>query len=206
MKIRGKGREEVKRRAGGDDSVGGGVCVCVHVCVHMWLYRTAATNLPTLHLPNMHTPTLLLITRLAHCNYLIFTHKHTVCVHRVKSLKIVSETRRFILSHAFRYVDQLQFGPRKLEFSGLGRWWWGLYLIWSDSVEWQEGQERGGSLQNVLYWTCGHMWKVQQSSWRSVVSPAPCEESYLKTATDGSAGIKWHLRTEAFGWMPTRCS
>lgn len=50
------------------------------------------------------------------------------------------------------------------------------------------------------------MRKIHPSSWKSVISPASCERSYLKTATDGSAGIKWHLRTAAFGWMPTRCS
>lgn len=85
----------------------------------------------------------------------------------------------------------------------------GLYLIWSDIEEWQEGDLLHWSYdlsKLCLYWTvCGHMWKIHHGSWKSVISSASCEKSYLKTATDGSAGIKWHLRTAAFGWMPTRC-
>lgn len=40
------------------------------------------------------------------------------------------------------------------------------------------------------------MWEVNHR--KSVVSPAPCERRYLKMATDGSAGIEWHLRMETF--------
>lgn len=82
------------------------------------------------------------------------------------------------------------------------------YLKWHGEVT---GETR------ILYWSCnlprlhlyrmlcGHIWENTPWLLKSVISPGSWEKSYLKTATDGSAGIKWHLRMAAFGWVPTRC-
>ena len=86
--------------------------------------------------------------------------------------------------------------------------------MWSDREQRQEGHEAERLLSRscnlpklLLHWMgCGHMWKTHHESQESVVSSASCGKSYLRTATDGGAGIKWHLRTAASGWMPTRCS
>lgn len=51
---------------------------------------------------------------------------------------------------------------------------------------------------------CGHMRKIHHR--KSVVTPVPCEKSYLKMATDGSAGIKLHSKMELSGSMPTHHS